>query len=311
MSKLLVIIPLYNKENTIVRTVNSVLAQDYLSFNLLIINDGSNDHSLSKVEAIKDGRISILNQENKGVSAARNTGIQHAQQHNYDIIAFIDGDDYWFTEHLSTIMNLFNKNSNAQVAATNYNIKLSSNTIITTKFSNLEFPYSQTLPFFFSNNYFNSILTSSSFAFKTEILEKTGVYNIDYSHGEDTDFFIRLGIYSNIAFSSQVTVLVDKGAQNRSQLTAMINRNVFNLSLYDDYKIQGLKKYLDLNRFSIAISHKMDDNLKEALYYQKKIDLNNLTRKQQQLLKMSRLQLKILYKIKKSLAYLGLDLRTG
>lgn len=92
-----VVIPLYNKESSIKKTIQSVLEQSFKDFEIIIVNDGSTDNSLAVVEEINDDRIKIINQENQGVSAARNKGIEKAR---FDWISFLDGDDLWLPEKL-------------------------------------------------------------------------------------------------------------------------------------------------------------------------------------------------------------------
>ena len=88
--KISVIIPLYNKEKIVERSVNSVLSQSFNDFELIIVDDGSTDNSLKIVESIKDERIRIIVQSNGGPSKARNTGIKNAKA---DWLYFIDADD--------------------------------------------------------------------------------------------------------------------------------------------------------------------------------------------------------------------------
>lgn len=311
MSKLLVIIPLYNKELTVTRCLQSVISQDYDNFQLLIINDGSTDNSLVIAQNFKDKRITIISQENKGVSATRNTGLDYAIKHQFDYAALLDADDYWKENHLSTIMDLFENYPQSQVAATNYQIRKNKNTVIHTKFSNLETDYSGILEDFFTHNYLNSTLTSSSFALQLSVIKKTGNYKETFTHGEDTEFFIRLGIHSCISFSSQVTAIIDKSISNNSKSISLENRNQIDLDIYNDYEIPGLKKYLDLNRFSLAIVYRMKGYISQALRYQEGIDMENLNKKQQSLLQMSGFKLNALAKTKKILEFIGIDLRTG
>jgi glycosyltransferase involved in cell wall biosynthesis len=80
-----VIIPLYNKELSISNTIQSVLDQTFQNFEIVIVNDGSTDNSVKEVEKFDDKRIRLIHQENKGVSAARNRGIEEAK---YEWIAF-------------------------------------------------------------------------------------------------------------------------------------------------------------------------------------------------------------------------------
>lgn len=86
-----IIIPLYNKAHTIINTLNTVFNQTCQDFEIIIVNDGSTDNSLQLIrQNFNDKRIKIINQENAGVSAARNKGIQESQG---DWISFLDGDD--------------------------------------------------------------------------------------------------------------------------------------------------------------------------------------------------------------------------
>ena len=90
MPYLSVVIPLFNKEKQIKRTIDSILNQAFSDFELIIINDGSTDASLKIVSGIKDERIRIINQSNSGVSVARNRGISESQG---EYLFFLDADD--------------------------------------------------------------------------------------------------------------------------------------------------------------------------------------------------------------------------
>lgn len=93
-----VVIPLYNKAHTICSTLNTVLQQTFKSFEIVVVNDGSTDNSVKVIQKhTSDKRLNIINQENQGVSAARNTGVANAK---YDYIAFLDGDDEWLPTYL-------------------------------------------------------------------------------------------------------------------------------------------------------------------------------------------------------------------
>lgn len=96
-----VVIPLYNKERHILRAVKSVLNQSYSNFDLIVVNDGSTDGSVQSLNPVLN-RLTLINQENSGESAARNTGISHA---NHPYIAFLDADDEWEEDFLQSILN--------------------------------------------------------------------------------------------------------------------------------------------------------------------------------------------------------------
>lgn len=104
-----VVVPVYNVEAYLRRCLDSVLAQSFTDFELICVNDGSTDSSPSiLVEyAAKDSRISVINQENGGVSEARNTGIEVAKG---EYLSFIDSDDWIdrdFLEKLYTAARAF------------------------------------------------------------------------------------------------------------------------------------------------------------------------------------------------------------
>jgi len=90
--KLSVIIPVYNNEDFIAKTIESVLKQSFRDFEIILVNDGSSDHSRDIIErfATQDQRIVCINQENQGVSSARNSGLAIAQG---EFVHFVDGDD--------------------------------------------------------------------------------------------------------------------------------------------------------------------------------------------------------------------------
>ena len=79
MTSISVIIPLFNKEKDIVKTLNSVCKQTYNDFEIIIVDDGSTDLSVEKIKIINDNRISIFSKNNEGVSIARNFGVEKAK----------------------------------------------------------------------------------------------------------------------------------------------------------------------------------------------------------------------------------------
>ena len=106
MPRFSVIIPVYNKEKYLSKTIESVLQQSFLDFEIIIINDGATDSSEKIIEGFKDPRIQYIKQENQGVSAARNAGIKAA---NTNYIALLDADDIWKENYLEKIDALKNE----------------------------------------------------------------------------------------------------------------------------------------------------------------------------------------------------------
>jgi glycosyltransferase involved in cell wall biosynthesis len=102
-----VVIPLYNKERSIAATLDSVLAQTYTDYEVIIVDDGSTDNSLQvvrkRIRELGTNRVRVIHQENGGVSPARNKGIEEATG---EYVAFLDGDDLWDKDFLTTMSQL-------------------------------------------------------------------------------------------------------------------------------------------------------------------------------------------------------------
>lgn len=96
------IVPVYNMEKYLRRCVNSITNQNYESFEILLVNDGSKDGSPAICDelAAEDARIRVLHQPNKGVSAARNIGITSAES---ELVTFVDADDYILPDMFATM----------------------------------------------------------------------------------------------------------------------------------------------------------------------------------------------------------------
>lgn len=107
-----VLMPAYNAGNYIHEAITSVLAQSFTDFELLIINDGSTDRTSTVINSFNDERIVVINQENLGVAAALNTGLQHARA---DYIARFDADDVCYRNRLQVQYDFMQRHPEYQV----------------------------------------------------------------------------------------------------------------------------------------------------------------------------------------------------
>ncbi len=109
-----VIIPTYNRSGMVIQAVESVMAQDFRDFELIIVDDGSTDNTPERLSPFKN-RVRYIYQENRGVSAARNKGINMASGR---LIAFLDSDDLWLPGKLACQVRFFDSNKQALICQT-------------------------------------------------------------------------------------------------------------------------------------------------------------------------------------------------
>ena len=114
MSKISIIVPVYNTEKYLSKCLNSLIKQTYKDIEIIVVNDGSKDKSLeiAKKFAKQDNRIKVFNKENGGLSSARNFGIEKASG---EYIGFVDSDDY-IKENMFEILYNMIKEANAKIA---------------------------------------------------------------------------------------------------------------------------------------------------------------------------------------------------
>jgi glycosyltransferase involved in cell wall biosynthesis len=197
-----VVMPLYNKEAEVRRAVESVLSQTIQDFELIIVNDGSTDNGPEIVRNINDPRIRLLDQENAGVSAARNRGIEEARS---DLIAFLDADDEWKSSFLETILNLKEKFPTCSVFATNYLYREAN--------GKYRLPIIRGIPLHpwegILEDYFGVAVKSdpplwtSAVAVKKNALQSVGLFPIGVTSGEDLLTWAKLALKYKIAYSTK------------------------------------------------------------------------------------------------------------
>ena len=203
-----VIIPLYNKEHFIKTTIESVLAQTYNDYELIIINDGSTDNSLKIVSEFEDPRIIIVNQNNAGVSAARNHGIRIATG---DFISFLDADDTWKSGFLKAMYDLAQQYPQESVFGV-----AQVNRPITTLPSGISIIKDYC-------SYFYCFCTGSLFL-KREVFEKVGFFKQDVQIGEDFDMWLRIGCYYKYIYLNEPFLMHPDVTENNLSLIRDVSK---------------------------------------------------------------------------------------
>lgn len=197
-----IIVPLFNKEHLLKETLLSILNQTFSTFEVVIVNDGSTDNSLSVLDCFNDSRIRIINQENLGVSAARNRGIEEAK---YDLIALMDADDLWESNYLEEQMNLYKNYPDCDVFITNYRYLTIKGSYTSPILRDIDLDKSSVI-----DNYFkiacksSPLITSISIMVKKHALNSVANFPVGIKSGEDLLTWARLAVKYKIAFSNKV-----------------------------------------------------------------------------------------------------------
>ncbi|AEI14044.1 glycosyl transferase family 2 [Flexistipes sinusarabici DSM 4947] len=236
-----VVIPLYNKEKYIAETIQSVLRQTYANFEIVVINDGSTDQSAETVKCLRDDRIRLIDQENQGVSVARNNGIK-AAKNNW--IAFLDGDDKWERDFLAEIKNAISLDSNFIGYATGYKKQDMQGNIYYPKLKKIPHERGKLNNYFLSSFFGNPIITSSSICLNKALLDTNNILNLfppNIKRGEDLDAWTKLNLKNNIFFINKPLVTIKNVDGNTSNQQYRIDQS-FNYNLWLNYKTNSKKK---------------------------------------------------------------------
>jgi glycosyltransferase involved in cell wall biosynthesis len=232
-----VIIPLFNKEIEIANAIQSVLDQSFNNFELLIINDGSTDRSAVIAQSFSDKRIRFIDKKNGGVSSARNRGITEAK---FELVAFLDGDDWWANDFLETLFNLSNKYPDAYLWAGQYvQVNKKKEVIVLDRFP----PIIE--GFFVLYNYLFAVW-SSSILIRKEVFSKVGNFDENLTHGEDTDMWIRIAMTFQICYTDKVVAYYNiSGNPLKKSIGRVPSLNKHRLSKIDYYIGKGGEKWDD------------------------------------------------------------------
>ena len=267
-----IIIPLYNKEQSIASTLQTVLKQTYQDFEIVIVNDGSTDHSVEEVAKVTDPRIRLIHQNNTGVSAARNRGIEKARG---EYIAFLDADDEWKSDYLRTQYELTQKYPECSVFACNYEFKDTQGKVTPTIIRKLPFQGEDGI----LSNYFEVAscshppLCTSAVMVKKCAIQSIGGFPIGIKSGEDLLTWARLACKYSIAFNaiSLATFVFDEQHFNEDQRRRMPETidfvgNELALLYTKHQYIIGFKSYVGLWHKMRARIFMSKHNRKKALY---------------------------------------------
>lgn len=194
-----IVIPLYNKEDYIAKTIQSILTQTFQNFEIVIINDGSTDGSVKEVQRFEDKRIRLFEQTNAGVSAARNRGITEAQ---YEFIAFLDADDEWKPNYLTLQYDLIKSFPICDVFAMAYMVNRKG-LLSLSRLSNLNFEGKGIIDYFCVAYQSDPPVWSSAVVVTKKALNQIGGFPLNVRSGEDLVTWAKLATLYKIAYSTE------------------------------------------------------------------------------------------------------------
>lgn len=194
-----VVIPAYNHEKFIARAIDSVLAQDFADFELIVVDDGSKDATIERIKAYDDPRITLVAQANAGEAGARNSGIARA---GHAWIAFLDGDDYWFPHHLSEAARVIALHPEAGFVSTSFTAGPAWDATAPA----VQSATVECASFFALAGRDLSVVFPSSAVIRRDIVTAVGGFSTLSRRGTDQEYWVRVGLMTPLAHSHAVTV---------------------------------------------------------------------------------------------------------
>ena len=221
-----VIIPTYNRQRYLKKAIDSVVAQTYPYFELIVVDDGSDDDTAGLVSG-HNGDIVFIQQENRGPAAARNTGIRAAR---HDILAFLDSDD-WFAENKLA----------KQLGAMQVNPALLISHTQETWFRNGKILNQKAKHNKKGGNIFNQSLKLCAVGMSTvmihrEVFDTYGLFDEEFRCCEDYEFWLRVGATEEFLLVDEPLTLKDGGRDD--QVSSIYRTGM------DKFRINAIEKIL-------------------------------------------------------------------
>lgn len=222
-----VIIPTYNRGWIVKEAVDSVLDQDFSNYELIVVDDGSDDNT-PEILAAYGKVITVLHQPNRGVSAARNRGIAEAAG---ELIAFLDSDDLWLPGKLKTQVKFFEENTDAMINQTQ-EIWIRNGMRVNPKKRHHKFA-----GMIFERSLALCLVSPSAVMIRKRLFDTVGVFDERLPACEDYDLWLRVSCRYPVHLIDFPLIIKRGGHDDQLSKAAGL----------DKYRIQSLIKIIDSN----------------------------------------------------------------
>ena len=251
-----VVIPLYNKQSAITATLQSVLAQTYTNFEVIVVDDGSTDDSANVAEAVLrectvygvECKGKVIRKANGGVCSARNRGIHEAK---YDYIALLDGDDLWDEHYLEEQVKLIQDFPEAKMWGINF-AEISKGELIRKLPTGLPDGYRGYLENYFQMpDRISDLYCSSSVVISKDVFDRVGYFDERIKYAEDSDMWFRIIAIYPVVFYDRYMAFYQYDAENRAMNRTRLLRYFlpYYVDKYQDFK-HNVVFYKWINRWA-------------------------------------------------------------
>ena len=273
-----VVIPLYNKELEVERALRSVLSQSLMPGEIIVVDDGSTDGSRAIVERVigenKGVNIRLIVQENAGVSAARNRGIQEAKG---DYVALLDADDFWLSGYIAEVCRIMAYYPNMEAYSTAFDITSGDSRVRAAVPENegVVNPAEEAL----KSRY--PIIPSTSTLLRSAVLE-CGGFPEGMRIGEDQWLWVKMMQRGcRFAFSPMSLVRYSREASNRSAAIYRSEQSAHSLEeLYSPTQDATINEYVARIALGKAITQSVRGGTEDARRAEKFFSYTQLSRRQ-------------------------------
>lgn len=275
-----VIIPVYNKADTLGMAVESVLAQTLRAWELIVVDDGSRDDVASALAPYaSDPRIRLIRQKNAGVSAARNRGIEAARE---PYLAFLDADDEWLPRHLEDLKTMIEQEPGAGVYTTPFRVQFADGrSRDTSEYFIREGIWREKDAFAYiyriGDQHMMNLLGAGILA---DAARACGGFQPGERIGEDTDFLLNVAAYYDVALWNRVSAVYHRERSTATEQAGPLNYDWYfgkrEQALLSDARIPAEKRFyirclLDYFRIHKARHYLMEGRKRLAVAEMKRV----------------------------------------